>query len=66
MSEEKPYPVRTIHDFLSELDRDWGRFRTGSLIGFLASAFLVFFILRWIVDVLRRFSAAAAFRLSRG
>ncbi|MCJ2519439.1 MAG: hypothetical protein LN412_00625 [Candidatus Thermoplasmatota archaeon] len=59
MSEERPYPVRTIHDFLSELDREWSRFRTGSLIGFLASVLVLFFILRWIVELLQRLRAAA-------
>jgi len=66
MSEERPYPVRTIHDFLSELDREWSRFRTGSLIGFLASVLLLFFILRWIVELLQRLRAAPFYPPLRG
>ena len=50
MAEEKPerlYPVRSLHDFLSELDREWDKFRTGSLIGMITScALLVFSVLR--------------------
>lgn len=34
MSEEKEkqetrYPLRSLHDFLYELDKEWDRFRTG-------------------------------------
>ena len=31
--EESKYPVRSLHDFLEELNKEWDRFRTGSLIG---------------------------------
>jgi len=42
----RAYPVRSLHDFLSELDEEWNRFRTGSLIGFVVScALLVFSVL---------------------
>jgi hypothetical protein len=42
MSEEKEkqetqYPLRSLHNFLYELDREWDRFRTGSLIGVIVS-----------------------------
>jgi len=37
---EKPYPFRSLHDFLSELDREWGKFRNGSLFGLISSGFL--------------------------
>ena len=36
-NEEKLYPVKSLHDFLSELDKEWTKFRNGTLIG------LVFF-----------------------
>ena len=46
---ETRYPLRSLHDFLYELDKEWDRFRTGSLIGvivtfilLLASVFLMF------------------------
>jgi hypothetical protein len=36
-----------LHDFLCELDSEWDRFRTGSLIGVIASgALLVFSFIR--------------------
>ena len=46
MSEEKEkqetvYPLRSLHDFLYELDKEWNRFRTGSLIGVIASVILL-------------------------
>lgn len=40
---EKPYPIRSLHDFLSELDKEWTKFRIGSLIGVIASGVLLFF-----------------------
>lgn len=46
MSEKKPeevYPVRSLHDFLSELDEEWNKFRTGSLVGFIVSCVLLVF-----------------------
>ena len=44
---EKNYPVRSIHDFLLELNKEWDKFRIGSLIGLITSgALLVFLILR--------------------
>lgn len=44
---EKTYPIKSLHDFLFELDREWSKFRTGSLISMIASgALLVFFVLR--------------------
>jgi len=48
MSEEKEkqetrYPLRSLHDFLYELDKEWDRFRTGSLIGLVVSGVLLLF-----------------------
>jgi len=51
---EKLYPIRSLHDFLSELDREWSKFRTGSLVGMIASgALLVFFITRLLFVAIR-------------
>jgi cobalamin biosynthesis protein CobD/CbiB len=46
MSEEKEkqetqYPLRSLHDFLYELDKEWDRFRTGSLIGVIVTFVLL-------------------------
>jgi cobalamin biosynthesis protein CobD/CbiB len=49
MSEEKRekiYPVKALHDFLSELNREWRRFKRGTLISlFILSTLLVTFVL---------------------
>jgi len=39
--QEKVYPLRSLHDFLYELDKEWDRFRTGSLIGVIVSFVLL-------------------------
>jgi len=55
---EKTYPIKSLHDFLSELDREWSKFRTGSLVGMIASGvLLVFFVLRFLLLALRRLDA---------
>jgi len=52
--EEKSYPVRSLHDFLFELDKEWSKFRTGSLISMVASAaLLIFFVLRFLLLAIR-------------
>ena len=53
-SEEKPYPVRSLHDFLSELDREWTKFRNGTLIG-LASSVILFLVVVYLVLRARHF-----------
>jgi hypothetical protein len=42
-NEEKQYPIKSLHDFLAELDSEWTKFRNGSLIG-LASSTILFII----------------------
>ena len=51
---ERTYPIRSLHDFLSELDREWNKFRNGALIAIISSgALLVFFVLRFLLLALR-------------
>jgi hypothetical protein len=50
---EKPYPVRSLHDFLFELDREWSKFRNGTLIGLSSSGFL-FIVVLWLILIIRR------------
>ena len=38
------YPLRSLHDFLNELDREWDVFRTASLIGMVTSGILFIFV----------------------
>ena len=52
---ERPYPLRSLHDFLYELDREWSKFRTGSLISMIASAsLLIFFVLRFLLLAIKQ------------
>ena len=56
MGEEKNYklyPVKSLHDFLSELDREWSKFRNGTLIGLISSGFLLVVVL-WLILIIRR------------
>ena len=46
--EKETYPLRTLHDFLLDLEREWDKFRTGSLVGIVLSGLLLFFIVRMI------------------
>jgi len=50
---EKPYPVKSLHAFLFELDREWSKFRNGTLIGLISSGFL-FIVVLWLILVMRR------------
>lgn len=43
--EEESYPLKSLHDFLTELDKEWDRFRTASLIGMITSAILLIFLI---------------------
>jgi len=47
-SKEKLYPVKSLHDFLSELDREWTKFRNGTLIGLISSGIL-FLLVVWLL-----------------
>jgi hypothetical protein len=56
MSEEKTgkiYPVKSLHDFLFELDKEWSKFRNGTLIGLISSGFL-FVVVSWLILIMRR------------
>jgi hypothetical protein len=53
--EETKYPLGSLHDFLSELDKEWDKFRTGSLIGVIvSSALLIFSIFRLLAALKNR------------
>ena len=47
-NEEKLYPVKSLHDFLFELDKEWTKFRNGALIGLFSSG-LLFIIVIWLL-----------------
>src|SRR5208337_1406648 len=46
--EDKQYPVRSLHDFLFELEKEWTKFRNGTLIG-LASSAILFIVVVWLI-----------------
>ena len=43
MSEEI-YPLKTLRDFLDELDDEWEKFRKAALIGIITSSILLFYL----------------------
>ena len=47
-TDDKIYPVRTLHDFLFELDREWGKFRNGTLISLISSGILLLAVV-WLI-----------------
>ena len=52
--EEQRLPLRGLHDFLFEIDREWSKFRTGSLLSMLTSLLLfVIFIPRFLTSLRR-------------
>ncbi len=50
---EKVYPVKTLHDFLFELDKEWSRFRNGALISLVTSSILFVIIVGTILKTRR-------------
>jgi O-antigen/teichoic acid export membrane protein len=54
MSKERTYPLKSIHDFLLEINKEWGRFRTGTLLGVIASGALSIFFVAFFLFAIRR------------
>ncbi|HLN46551.1 MAG TPA: hypothetical protein VK209_12670 [Candidatus Sulfotelmatobacter sp.] len=42
------YPVKSLHDFLYELDREWSKFRNGTLISLISSG-VFFIVVVWLI-----------------
>jgi len=56
MGEEKPerlYPLKSLHDFLTELDREWDKFKMGSLIGMITCGALLVFLIPSILRAIK-------------
>jgi hypothetical protein len=51
--EDKQYPVKSLHDFLFELDREWSKFRNGSLISLISSSIMFLLVVVLILRVRR-------------
>jgi hypothetical protein len=52
-NDERLYPVRSIHDFMFELNREWTKFRSGTLIGLISSGVLFLFVVSLILRTRR-------------
>ena len=52
--ESEQYPLKSLHQFLSELDKEWTKFRTASLIGIVSSGLLVVFLSMRILSIIYR------------
>jgi hypothetical protein len=39
-NKEPVYPVQSLHEFISQLDKEWTKFRNGALIGLISSGVL--------------------------
>src|SRR5450759_704910 len=50
----KVYPVKSLHEFLYELDREWSKFRNGTLISLFSSGVL-FLVVVWLLFRIRHF-----------
>ena len=48
------HPLKSIHDFLMEIDEEWSRFRRAAIIGIATSALLLFFLVLRFLSVLIR------------
>jgi hypothetical protein len=51
--EDKQYPVRSLHDFLFELDREWSKFRNGAVISLISSSIMFLLVVGVILRVRR-------------
>ena len=50
---EKLYPVKSLHDFMFELNREWTKFRNGTLIGLVSSGVLFLVVVSLILRTRR-------------
>jgi hypothetical protein len=55
--EEKKLPLRSLHDFLFEIDKEWNRFKTGSMLSF------VFLLLLFLLSLRQTFATWKLFNL---
>lgn len=47
----KFYPVKSLHDFLLELDREWSKFRNGTLISLVSSTILFIIVVGTLIRI---------------
>lgn len=39
--QEKAYPVRTLHEFLTEINQEWSKFKRGAILSLITSSILL-------------------------
>lgn len=50
--EEKPYPVRSLHEFLSELEGEWRKFWLTSILSLIASILLLSLVVLYALQII--------------
>ena len=50
-NESEAYPLKSLHDFLNELNIEWEKFRRAALIGMITSGVLFIFLLLRILSI---------------
>jgi hypothetical protein len=50
--ENQIYPLKSLHDFLNELNFEWEKFRRAALIGIITSGILIIFLFLRILGIL--------------
>jgi hypothetical protein len=53
---ERKLPIRSLHDFLFEIDNEWNRFKTVSMLSFVISLLLFILSLRQTLQTQKLFS----------
>lgn len=53
---ERKLPLRSLHDFLFEIDNEWNRFKTVSMLSFIISLLLFILSLRQTLQTQKVFS----------
>ena len=53
---DRKLPLRSLHDFLFEIDNEWNRFKTGSMLSFIISLLLLILSLRQTFQTQKLFS----------
>lgn len=53
--DQRDLPIRTLHDFLTEIEEEWGRFKNGSLLSvIMTSLLMLMFIPRYFLLTIRQ------------
>ena len=56
-NEDKKLPLRSLHDFLFDIDKEWSRFKNGSMLSF------VFMLILFLMSLKQTFQTMKLFNL---